>query len=408
MTEDGRGPSNLPSNDSLLRAVAVAPPRSVGPLEDPKQIANFRIVARLGSGGMGVVYRAEDESLRRHVALKLPHASHTNDPERRRRFLREARAAAALTHPNVAAVYQVGETETWVYLAMEFVDGTTLREQLKDGPLPGPAARALALQMARGLAAAHAKGIVHRDFKPENIMVTTAGVVKVLDFGLAKGGSAIESDSALGNAETETQITRDGTLLGTSAYMSPEQALGMAVDPRSDVFAFGIVLFEMLAGRRPFEGRTAGELRAAITRDQPASDLRARSRSRTWVSGTWSRGVSPKHRPNGSPTHKPSPRRSSRETSTSSREARRRAECHIAPGGCSRRSWGPRSRRRSCSCRAGGGRTRSYPLRSRDSRPLPAGSARRTTSARAVTEPVPGIATSDATPASRFRRSTAG
>ena len=157
------------------------------PLEglDPTHIGNFRILGRLGKGGMGTIYRAEDEALRRYVALKVPHASDTSDPERRRRFLREARAAASLTHRNVAVVYQVGEDGSSAFIAMELIEGVTLRERLKEGPLTSPVARELALQIAEGLAAAHAKGIVHRDLKPENIMITTSGVVKVLDFGLA-------------------------------------------------------------------------------------------------------------------------------------------------------------------------------------------------------------------------------
>jgi len=188
------------------------------------------------------------------------------------RFLREARAAASLVHPNVAVVYQVGEAEGRVYIAMELVEGTTLRGQLKPAGLPPTVTRRLALQMAQGLSAAHAKGVVHRDLKPENVMVTGAGVVKLLDFGLAKSGWALDSNSALARADTEAQLTREGDVLGSSAYMSPEQVLGMAVDARSDVFALGMVLYEMLAGGRPFAGATLGELLAVLggsSRDAP-------------------------------------------------------------------------------------------------------------------------------------------
>jgi tetratricopeptide (TPR) repeat protein len=265
----GGGPSG---DDSFLRAIAAAPGRAVDGFGDvdPPRVAHFRVTGRLGSGGMGVVYRAQDEQLQREVALKLLPAMHAGDPERRQRFFREARTAAALVHPNVAVIYQVGEAEGRVYIAMELVAGTTLRQRLVPGGLPEKEARPLALQVAHGLAAAHAKGIVHRDLKPENVMVTRDGAVKLLDFGLAKSGWARDdSASALARADTEAQITREGDVLGSSAYMSPEQALGMVVDARSDVFAFGIVLYEMLSGARPFGGATLGEVRAAIAREEP-------------------------------------------------------------------------------------------------------------------------------------------
>ena len=268
MTGGGDGGSGSGSDhDAFLRAVAKVAAPSVPPVAG--KIAQFRVRERLGAGGMGVVYRAEDEQLHRGVALKLLPAEHVGDASRRQRFFREARAAAALVHPNVAVVYQVGEAEGQVYIAMELVEGTTLRRRTELGALAIPVARKLAIQMARGLAAAHEKGIVHRDLKPENVMVTSAGVVKLLDFGLAKSGWVSESDSGLAHADTEAQITREGDILGSSAYMSPEQALGLPVDARSDVFAFGIVLYEMLSGVRPFVGATQGEVRAAIARDEP-------------------------------------------------------------------------------------------------------------------------------------------
>jgi serine/threonine-protein kinase len=238
--------------------------------QDPTRVAHFRIVGRLGAGGMGVVYRAEDEKLRRTVALKLlPEASRTE--ERRQRFLREARSAAAITHPNVAVVYQVDEADGRVFIAMELVEGESLRARLERGPLDVGTARELALQMARGLAAAHEKGIVHRDLKPENVMITPAGVVKLLDFGLAK--AAGEGARASGKAEaalakTETVVTSDeGRVMGTPEYMSPEQAMGQPLDVRSDVFSFGSVLYEMLTGVRPFEGSSTGAVLVAIARD---------------------------------------------------------------------------------------------------------------------------------------------
>ena len=203
---------------------------------------------------MGVVYRAEDETLRRTVALKL--LSDTGgDEETRQRFLREARSAAAITHPNVATVYQVGEADGRPYIAMELVEGESLRTRLGRGRLDVAAARELATQMARGLAAAHGKGIVHRDLKPENVMITPEGVVKLLDFGLAKPATerVISGTTDVGLAKTETLVTSDaGRVMGTAEYMSPEQAVGEPLDVRSDVFSFGVVLYEMLAGSRPF------------------------------------------------------------------------------------------------------------------------------------------------------------
>jgi WD40 repeat protein len=229
------------------------------------------MIAPLGAGGMGVVYRAEDETLRRVVALKLlPDASGSD--ERRQRFLREARSAAAITHPNVATVYTVGEAEGRVYIAMELVAGENLRERMARGRLDLETAKDLATQIARGLSAAHEQGIVHRDLKPENVMITPAGVVKLLDFGLAK--TALErpasgkTEAAL--AKTETLVTSDeGRIMGTPEYMSPEQALGAPLDVRSDVFSLGIVLYEMLAGQRPFDATTTGALLVAIARDAP-------------------------------------------------------------------------------------------------------------------------------------------
>jgi serine/threonine protein kinase len=257
--------------DALLRAIAHAPAAPIQGITeaDPSRVANFRILGRLGSGGMGIVYRAQDESLRREVALKVLPPVHARDAERRQRFLREARSAAALIHRNVAIVYQVGEDRGRDYLAMELVEGLTLRALLETGPLAPDVARDLALQVAEGLAAAHDKRIVHRDLKPENVMVTAEGVVKLLDFGLAKSGP-VEPTGELEEADTEAQITRDGLVLGSSAYMSPEQTLGLPVDPRSDVFSLGILFYEMLAGRRPFLGKTHAEIRAAIVSKAPA------------------------------------------------------------------------------------------------------------------------------------------
>jgi tetratricopeptide (TPR) repeat protein len=243
----------------------------------PERIAHFVLEERIGEGGMGVVHRARDESLRRTVALKLLRDTSGNE-ERRQRFLREARSAAAITHPNVAVVYEVGEAEGRVFIAMELVAGESLRARLARGRVDATAARDLALQIARGLAAAHDEGIVHRDLKPENVMITPGGTVKLLDFGLAKTGAAEgrggPTTAAL--AETETVVTSEGGgLLGTPPYMSPEQAMGEPVDARSDVFSFGILLYELLSGARPFDGPSIRAVLVAIARDE-APPLRAR------------------------------------------------------------------------------------------------------------------------------------
>jgi serine/threonine-protein kinase len=247
--------------------------------DSPTRIAHFRLLDRLGQGGMGVVYRAEDEKLRRTVALKLL-ADTTGSEERRQRFLREARSAAAVTHPNVAVIHAVDEADGRVYIAMELVEGESLRARLERGSLDLPTVRDLALQMAHGLAAAHDKGIVHRDLKPENVMITSSGVVKLLDFGLAKAASERGSPSGktqVALAKTETLVTSDeGKVMGTPEYMSPEQALGEPLDMRSDVFSFGVVLYEMLAGGRPFCGASTGAVLVAIARDPPPS-LRERA-----------------------------------------------------------------------------------------------------------------------------------
>ncbi len=224
---------------------------------------------KLGSGSTGVVYRAIDENLRRPVALKILPAELAFDGTGRARLLREARAAAAITHPNIATIFEVGEDGGRTYIAMELVDGESLRERLLRGRPSIAEATTIGLQVARGLGAAHDKGFVHRDLKPENVMITPDGVVKVLDFGLAKGLLDVVA-SELGRPDTGAQMTVEGVLLGTPAYMSPEQALGERVGVASDVFSLGVVLYEMLAGARPFTGVTLQQLLVAIVRDTPA------------------------------------------------------------------------------------------------------------------------------------------
>jgi len=237
---------------------------------DPERIAHFRIVERIGRGGMGIVYRAQDEKLGRPVALKVLAPGFEQDRDRRSRFIREARAAAAVAHPNIATIHEIGEDDGRVFIAMELVEGVTLRAMLEKGPLPPANVVRIGLQVARALAKAHAAGVVHRDLKPDNVMVGEDLHAKVLDFGLAKvtgpGASAVETPSAIERGET---ATREGVLLGTPQYMSPEQAKGRPIDARSDVFSLGIVLYEMVAGRRPFDGVSVAEVIIAIDRDPP-------------------------------------------------------------------------------------------------------------------------------------------
>ena len=236
------------------------------PLAPGSNIAHYRIVSRLGEGGMGAVYLADDMTLGRRVALKVLPASLAADPERMQRFVQEARLASALTHPNVAYIYeigegQIGENRRFRFLAMEYVEGEPLSARLSRGPLSLSELLSIGAQIADALDDAHSKGIVHRDIKPSNLMITPRGYVKVLDFGLAK----LETPT-----RDETQLmTGAGVVLGTVAYMSPEQALGRNMDHRTDLFSLGVVLYEMAAGRLPFSGATVSETMARILNSQP-------------------------------------------------------------------------------------------------------------------------------------------
>ena len=228
------------------------------------RLGPYEVLAPLGSGGMGEVYRARDTRLGRDVAIKVISSDHARDKERIARFEQEARAAGALSHPNVCAVYDVGTHEGSPFVVMELLEGRTLRELLAKGPLPLRRALEFAAQIAGALAAAHAGGVAHRDIKPENVFVTAEGRVKVLDFGLAK---LLDRE----HAGTDLTLSAAGAVSGTSAYMSPEQAAGGAVDARTDVFSLGIVLFEMLSGRRPFVGGNALAMMHAILHEEPAA-----------------------------------------------------------------------------------------------------------------------------------------
>jgi serine/threonine-protein kinase len=243
-----------------------------------ERVAHFTILAKLGQGGMGVVFKAHDTKLRRNVALKLLPPEHVGDAERRTRFLREARSAAAVTHANIATIYEIGEDEAGrIFISMELVEGQSVRDVLvAKGSLDVHDALRIGRAIARGLAKAHELGLVHRDLKPDNVMLGSEGEVKILDFGLAKQRETVAaSKSILENAETgklePSHITEAGVVLGTPGYMSPEQATGRPVDERSDVFSLGVMLYEMLAGTLPFRGSTFGELVVAVARDEPRS-----------------------------------------------------------------------------------------------------------------------------------------
>jgi hypothetical protein len=233
------------------------------------KLGPYEILSALGAGGMGEVYRARDPRLGREVAIKVLPSGCAPDSERLRRFEQEARATAALNHPNILAVFDIGSQDNSPYIVSELLDGETLRERLNSGALPVRKAVEYALQISRGLAAAHDHGIFHRDLKPENIFITRDGHVKILDFGLAKLTMPEPGSSGLSAQATLDSVTGRGVLLGTLRYMSPEQCRGASVDARSDLFSFGAVLYEMLSGRRAFRGDTTADTISSILKEEP-------------------------------------------------------------------------------------------------------------------------------------------
>ncbi|MEP6994387.1 MAG: protein kinase [Acidobacteriota bacterium] len=232
------------------------------------RLGPYEIVAPIGAGGMGEVYRARDTRLGRDVAIKVLPAAAAADSDRRQRFAQEARSASALNHPNILTIYDIGEAEGTTYIAMELIEGKTLRELVAAEPLPTKKLLDIAVQIAEGLAKAHGAGIVHRDLKPENLMISRDGFVKILDFGLAKLTEPVSQDASV----LPTAIaapTQPGTVMGTAGYMSPEQASGQPVDFRSDQFSLGAILYEMASGQRAFQRKTGAETLVAIIREEP-------------------------------------------------------------------------------------------------------------------------------------------
>ena len=242
---------------------------------DERRVGHYEIVAKLGAGGMGVVYKARDTRLDRFAAIKVLTGDALSDPDRRRRFSQEARAASALNHPGIITIYDIASDQNGDFIAMEYVQGKTLEQMIERKALTLKHALDYAIQAAQALAKAHAAGIVHRDLKPSNIMVTDDGLVKILDFGVAKLTARADEEDAAAATVTRTLApsdpaqTADGRVVGTVAYMSPEQATAQRVDARSDIFSFGAVLYEMVTGVRAFAGDSSISTLAAVVNQEP-------------------------------------------------------------------------------------------------------------------------------------------
>jgi serine/threonine-protein kinase len=280
LERDGRAGQFLGTPLDALAAAAIFSAQGTPPMDQPRslsgsRIGTYEIRERMGSGGMGIVYRARDTRLHRDVAVKVLLPAVTDDPDRLARFAREARILASLNHPHIAQIYGLEDSDGVSALVMELVEGPTLADRIARGAIPSEDALGIAKQIADALEAAHAQRIIHRDLKPANVKVRPDGTIKVLDFGLAK---AVERPGApapglsMSSPITTPDPTRAGLILGTAAYMSPEQARGQAVDARTDIWAFGVLLFEMLSGRRPFEGADLTEVLSAVLRSEPDWD----------------------------------------------------------------------------------------------------------------------------------------
>jgi serine/threonine protein kinase len=237
---------------------------------DGQQIGRYKIRSAIGKGGMGEVFLAEDTELERLIALKILPQDLANDTERMRRFVREAKSASALNHPNIITIHEIGKTNNGHFIATEYIEGETLHSRLKSEPMNLKSVLDIAIQVTSALDAAHRAGIIHRDIKPENIMIRFDGYVKILDFGIAK---LIEKRNKLVEAEAATAIKAEGTspgmIIGTASYMSPEQARGKDIDARSDIFSFGVVLYEMITGKQPFAGESAIDTISSIIHKEP-------------------------------------------------------------------------------------------------------------------------------------------
>src|SRR5216683_2369798 len=267
LAQEKRGDGFLESPAIEVAARAMA--KDSGQLLKGRQLGSYKIVSLLGVGGMGEVYQAHDTKLNRDVAIKVLPAAFVHDSERLARFQREARMLAALNHPNIATINGLEQSEGVHYLVMELVPGQTLAERVSAGSLKIEEALKVAAQIAEALEAAHEKGVIHRDLKPANVKVTPEGRVKVLDFGLAKAFAG-DGELDLSNAPTLTAMgTEEGRILGTPAYMSPDQARGKPVDKRTDIWAFGCVLYELLTGKEAFRGETVSDTIAAVLGREP-------------------------------------------------------------------------------------------------------------------------------------------
>ena len=241
-------------------------------IEPGATLGPYSVIAKIGEGGMGEVYRATDTKLDRDVALKVLPQAFTDDPDRLARFEREAKVLASLNHPNIGHIYGLEEAEGQKALVLELVEGPTLADRIAQGSIPLEETVAIASQIAEALEAAHEQGIIHRDLKPANVKVKDDGTVKVLDFGLAKALDPTPEGDPSQSPTLTAAATRMGVIMGTAAYMAPEQAKGKVADKRADVWAFGVVLFEMLTGRRTFDGDDASEVMAKVITSQPAWD----------------------------------------------------------------------------------------------------------------------------------------